>query len=472
LSEVTSLTIPATVTDIGGAAFSGSGIAQFTVDGSSNFTTDGSMLLSGITLLAYPAASGKITISGNIAIGPGAFAGSALTSLKVTGAVTSIGAGAFKDCLSLEAVSLPSSITNIGDEAFAGCSALQEIEIPVDTPPSLGTEAFDGVHEEIKIIVPASQVTAYQIALNWQAYSAHIQGPPVTPSFSSLEAMKSYLDSAEGGTSKDKPIKVALEVSLSSFESSADPMLLLYNALPLYSAESPKFVSVDLSACTGQFGSGQNYNTRTSSFNNLAAIILPVQITSTPPYMFRNCANLVTVDLSSCNNLTAIPMRMFFGCSALETIDLSGCVSLATIGDHAFRNTGLKEITLGSSVKTVGDNAFYGCPSLKWVKWPASAASATIGGNCFSAALDYVELPANISSISTSAFTACTLKVLVLHASNPSSISSNCFSWDSSYAIYVPDDAVSAYQAASGWSSLQANIKGLSELGLDDPDNW
>ena len=60
------------------------------------------------TLLAYPSATGDVTIPDS---------------------VTSIGSYAFENCSSLESVTIPDSVTSIGNSAFSGCSSLTSVYI-------------------------------------------------------------------------------------------------------------------------------------------------------------------------------------------------------------------------------------------------------------------------------------------------------------------------------------------------------
>lgn len=75
-------------------------------------------------------------------IGIGSFQGcSSLTSVMIPETVTSIGDGSFKDCTSLTSVTIPKGVTSIGDGTFEGCSSLTSLTIP-EGVTSIGDWAF------------------------------------------------------------------------------------------------------------------------------------------------------------------------------------------------------------------------------------------------------------------------------------------------------------------------------------------
>lgn len=65
-----------------------------------------------------------------------------LTSLKIGNSVKSIGFAAFMLCSSLTSVTIPNSVDSIADLAFADCSSIKSITIP-NSVTSLGWGAFD-----------------------------------------------------------------------------------------------------------------------------------------------------------------------------------------------------------------------------------------------------------------------------------------------------------------------------------------
>lgn len=77
-------------------------------------------------------------------IGPSAFgACSLLEKADIPEGVTSIGEWTFFGCMALQSVNLPQSLTDIGDYAFGVCPALESINIP-ENVKSLGLYSFAG----------------------------------------------------------------------------------------------------------------------------------------------------------------------------------------------------------------------------------------------------------------------------------------------------------------------------------------
>ena len=125
MSVLASITIPNSVTSIGGGAFSGcSSLTSVTIPNS--VTSIGTYAFQGCSSLS------SVTIPNNVtSIEAGAFSGcSSLTSVTIPNGVTSIGGTAFSGCSSLTSVTIPNNVTSIEAGAFSGCSSLTSITIP------------------------------------------------------------------------------------------------------------------------------------------------------------------------------------------------------------------------------------------------------------------------------------------------------------------------------------------------------
>ena len=149
-SGLTSLTLPAGITSIGNYAFKGcSGLTSLT-------------LPAGITYIGYEAFQGcsgltSLTLPAGITeIRDYTFEGcSGLTSLTLPAGITSIGSYAFKGCSGLTSLTLPDGITEIGTSAFEGCSGLTSLTLP-DGITEIGTSAFEGCSGLTSLTLPAS----------------------------------------------------------------------------------------------------------------------------------------------------------------------------------------------------------------------------------------------------------------------------------------------------------------------------
>jgi hypothetical protein len=87
-------------------------------------------------------------------IGYSAFDGcSDLTSVSIPSSITSIGESAFQYCRGLTSVTIPTSVTSIGKSAFLGCSGLTSITIP-SSISSIGDSAFQDCWGLTRVVIP------------------------------------------------------------------------------------------------------------------------------------------------------------------------------------------------------------------------------------------------------------------------------------------------------------------------------
>ena len=131
------VTIPESVTDIGEYAFKGTKWL-------SEYPDDFVVLKNGI-LIAYKGKDSVISIPDSVtSICNSVFAKcNNLTSVTIPDSVTSISDSAFESCSNLTSVTIPNSVTSIGKRAFLECRSLTSIVIP-DSVISIGDSAFEG----------------------------------------------------------------------------------------------------------------------------------------------------------------------------------------------------------------------------------------------------------------------------------------------------------------------------------------
>jgi hypothetical protein len=155
-ASLTSVSLPVAAY-IGWQAFYGcANLRSIRVDPANTaFSTRGGMLLdkAGTTLIAYPSATGDITLPSITAVGHDAFHGCAsLTSVSLP-AAASIGYDAFQDCASLTSVSLPVA-ADIGSSAFQDCASLASVSLPTATV--IDRRAFSGCVSLTEASLPAA----------------------------------------------------------------------------------------------------------------------------------------------------------------------------------------------------------------------------------------------------------------------------------------------------------------------------
>ena len=150
-SALTSVTIPNSVTSIGSSAFKGTAWYNKQSDG---------LIYAGNIAYEYkgtmPQGTEIILKEGTVGIAGSAFWGcSGLTSVTIPNSVSSIGSWAFSGCSGLTSVTIPDSVTSIGKSAFSGCSGLTSVTIG-NSVTSIGIAAFYNCRGLTSVTIPNS----------------------------------------------------------------------------------------------------------------------------------------------------------------------------------------------------------------------------------------------------------------------------------------------------------------------------
>ncbi len=164
------LTIPNSVTEIGEDAFYYcSGLTRVNI-GNSVTKIGGSAFLNCLGL------TGEITIPNSVTeIDYGAFYNChGLTNITIGNGVTGISESAFRECTGLTSVIIGNSVETIGDNAFDGCSGLTSIYSLNPEPPKCSSR-YDDVFYTVDTItctlyVPIGAKEAYSTAKGWKEF--------------------------------------------------------------------------------------------------------------------------------------------------------------------------------------------------------------------------------------------------------------------------------------------------------------
>ena len=192
---------------------------------------------------------------------------------------------------------------------------------------------------------------------------------------------------------------------------------------------------------------------------SLQSIAIPASVTSIGNNAFQGCANAV---FSVNVNNFAPTAAVFMGCRRL-----TGTLNIIAdeIPHDAFAFTGITSLfcKANKTTRTTGGGAFYSCVELTRVEMTdiKEIGSFTFNG-C--TALSLAIIGDTVTKIDSSAFLNCfSLARLVVKAATPPTLASNILKGCSKLtAIYVPDEAVEAYKAATNWIGYAAKIQPLS----------
>ena len=343
----------------------------------------------------------SITIPSSVTdIGGHAFEGCyTLTSVKMPSNVTSIGSGAFKDCRSLTNITIPSSVKFIMPYAFMNCISLYSITIP-SSIIAIFDGAFSGCSNLYEVYNLSSLLILYGSTENGSVgyHASVIHTSMDEPSIIQNGAIFRYEYGRIGYLIKyvgSEPDVILPE----SFEYEGKVIteyIIDYEAFR--DCENITSIVIPSSVTSIRFRAF-------SGCSSLTSITIHSGVTSIEEYAFQNCSSLTSITIPS--SVTSIEKNTFEYCSSLTSITIPS--SVTSIEENAFRScSSLKSITIPSSVTSIGNSAFSSCSSLESVTIPSSVTS--IGSDAFSGctSLKSITIPSSITSIGSSAFYGCT----------------------------------------------------------------
>lgn len=280
-SQVTSITLPSTITTIYKDAFRESAqLASVSLpEGLTTIGANAFYMCSVLTDLRLPQ---TLTTLGDYAF----YYCSSLSTQTLPQNLTTLGKGAFHGCSSFSEVKIPSSWNSIPEDTFSGCSSLTKVELP-ETITSIGGYAFDCCTSLASIDLPERLLTIDNYA------------------FSSCRSL----------------VSLSLPKTLTSIGNYA-----FKNCTALESV-GPK--------AGGIYPDGTSLAIGDNAFESCSAlktVVLPESTVSLGEHSFNRCTNLIGVALSP--NLTSVGNYAFYQCDQLGSIILPP--SLSTIGTYAF----------------------------------------------------------------------------------------------------------------------------------------
>ena len=101
---------------------------------------------------------------------------------------------------------------------------------------------------------------------------------------------------------------------------------------------------------------------RSSAFQgtSIESVVIPDSVVTMDQQAFENCPMLTNAVIGS--GLAVVPARMFNNCGRLSAVTFKEGVE--EIDEYAFYGTALKAVSLPSSMRKIGEGAFWGCEEL------------------------------------------------------------------------------------------------------------
>ena len=167
----------------------------------------------------------------------------------------------------------------------------------------------------------------------------------------------------------------------------------------------------------------------------------PSEIEKIGDQAFYECETLIGITISS--SIKYIGNEAFEGCKNLETVDFLSDSILENIGYEAFSNCEkLKSFNIPSKVNYIGDYAFSSCEQLSVVTFPDPCEITAIGSGAFyHTAITSITIPNTITKIGSSAFRGCSklTNIIIDENSALNVIESDAFSDTAISSIIIPD---------------------------------
>ena len=399
--SLTDVTVPASVTRIGGDAFRG-----YTALKALRFTgtTEQWRAIEGCGTVAVPyiqCSDGGVGVKDAPAYlklygtKVTRYADGLPEKLVIPDGVTEIGSRAFEDCKSLLSVEIPASVTSIedgryGSGAFSGCTNLTSVTIG-DGMTSIGDYAFYNCKSLASVTIPDGVKTIGEYAFRNCTNLTTVTYLGTLAQWCAVDGVSdlmSYADSVTMGDGTDLKTMPKLVIPDGVTEIGEHAF---YDCASLASVTIPDGVTViDDYAFSG--------------CKKLERVEIPASVALIGSYAFSLCEILKSVTIPG--SVTVIGDFAFQNCTSLTEVKIPG--SVTDIGEYAFSLCkSLKTVEISDGVTSIKQNAFWECTSLESVKIPASVES--IGDGAFSSCfqLKTVEIPGSVTSIGDSVFYYC-----------------------------------------------------------------
>ena len=204
------------------------------------------------------------------------------------------------------------------------------------------------------------------------------------------------------------------------------------------------------------------------NYTNVITVRIPKQIDRMQSNFYK-CTSLTNVIIDKGSMLPDTGSQTFEGCTSLKNINLSNASHVTTIPTNCFYNTALEELNIPDNVTTISNAAFNKCSSLKRVYASLNSKLSVIERNVFSSCsnLEYIHLPNTITSIGNDAFNNCQKLEGTIDLKNCTTVAGSAFRYCSKLQFKNINkvSSIGVYAFAST-SLTSVEIKENASLGI------
>ena len=420
--NLTSVTLPSTLTTIGANAFNGCS-ALMSIDLPEGLTSigDSAFRSCGLTEITLP--STLKTLGASVF-----YQCKSLTEVSLPEGLTSAGEQTFQGCTSLKNASLPSTLQNIPNNMFSGCSALTNATI-AEGVVSISENAFYNCSGLQSLLIPEG-VTSIGTSAFWSCSAMQSITLPAT-----LETIGENAFANDGNNLKTVYFTGTeaqwTAVNKSNMTDRIPNAVVHCNAIVDGSLRA--FLRSDGETLEIE-GTGNTLGTVYQNNTAIKSVIIPANITAISDGAFAGCENLKkvyftgnesawnSVDIGE-NNTEIENAKVYTGVSTSGNIIynytdinntqllINGNGTMDSFSSSSAspwkNNTTISSVTFENGFTSVGAYSFYGCSNM--ASAVLSDTITAIGESAFygCANLSSVTIPKSVTTISANAFASC-----------------------------------------------------------------
>ncbi|EAY07900.1 surface antigen BspA-like [Trichomonas vaginalis G3] len=340
-------------------------LTSVTFDGDSNLETIEQGAFSGCSNLKTFTFGSKIK-----SIGDSAFSGTQVSGdIKFQADLTTIGPNAFQNNKNIASLSFSSSSPlTISENAFLNCEKISSISFKTTSQVSLGIKSFSGLTSLLNIIIPGN-VNSVGSGCFMNSGLVQVTFTSGTIGFGNLSASM---------------FKGCTNLSMFSIPSNCE-----------------------------------NIGQESLSFTGITSLDIPDNVVTLDDQCLRGCSQLVSIHIGSGSKLSRIGFGVFDGCSKFSTVNTFQsqnflCESSAIYSSNRYRMhvyppaSSRVFFSLLEGVQHIEDSAFISCAHLESIMLPENSLTS-IGVSAFQGctSLKQITIPSSIQSIGSNAFLDC-----------------------------------------------------------------